>query len=87
MDEERAGARDWVAIILALGLGMAINTITAAVLYDAITHPADAGLSENATQVLTTAFGGMIGVLGSYVGYRFGARHGRRKAENEETET
>ena len=64
-----AVGRDWTAIILAVGLGLAINTITVAVLIDAIVSNGP-GLSENATQILTTAFGGIIGVLGSYVGYR-----------------
>lgn len=64
--------RDWVAIILAVGLAAAINTITAAVLYDAIAGD-QPGLSENATQILVASFGGIIGVLGSYVGYRAGA--------------
>jgi predicted small secreted protein len=65
----RAPAREWTAIILAVGLGCAINCITVAVLIDAITSDRG-GLSENATQILTTAFGGIIGVLGSYIGYR-----------------
>jgi predicted small secreted protein len=62
-------AKEWVAIILAIGLATAINVITLAVLIDAL-YSDDVGLSENATQILTTAFGGIIGVLGSYIGYR-----------------
>ena len=61
----------WVALVLAIGLAVAINAITIAVLYDAIAS-AGPGLSENATQVLTTAFGGIIGVLGGFIGYRAG---------------
>jgi predicted small secreted protein len=64
--------REAVAIILAVGIAVAINLITIAVLYDAI-FSNESGLSENATQVITTAFGGMIGVLGSYIGFRAGA--------------
>jgi predicted PurR-regulated permease PerM len=67
--------REWVAIILALGLVVAVDLITAAVLYDAI-FSNDAGLSENATQVLIAAFGGIIGVLGGYIGYQAGKRSG-----------
>jgi len=63
--------RDWVAIVLAFGLVLAINLVTGAVLYDAIFSKGP-GLSDNATQVLTTAFGGIIGVLGSFIGYRAG---------------
>jgi hypothetical protein len=62
--------REWVAIIMAIGLSTAVNAITVAVLIDALYSQQAAGLSENATQILTTAFGGMIGVLGSYIGYR-----------------
>jgi hypothetical protein len=68
-----------VAVVLAVGLASAVNFITIAVLWDAV-RSAGPGLSENATQVLTTAFGGMIGVLGSYIGYRAGAAHADRLA-------
>jgi len=71
----RTGRAQWagiVAAILAIGIATAVNAITFAVLYDAIEHPEQAGLSDNATQIMTTAFGGIIGVLGSYVGYRAG---------------
>ena len=64
--------KDWVALTLAIGISFAINTITIAVLWDAI-RSAGPGLSENATQVLVAAFGGIIGVLGSYIGFRAGA--------------
>jgi hypothetical protein len=46
------------------------------VLYDAIVS-SSSGLSENATQILTLAFGGIIGLLGSYVGYKTGQASGR----------
>lgn len=61
-----------MAIVLAVGLVIAVNAITFAVLYDAIFSEGP-GLSENATQILTGTFGGIIGVLGSYIGYRAGA--------------
>jgi hypothetical protein len=71
-------ARDAVALVLAVGLVTAINLITFALLYDAIVSEGP-GLSENATQVMTGAFGGIIGVLGSYVGYRTGQAHERQR--------
>jgi len=61
--------RDWVAIILAAAVGTAVNAFAIAVLYDAISS-AGPGLSDNATQVLVAALGGMIGVLGAYIGGR-----------------
>lgn len=61
--------RDWVAVILAIGIATAINLITLAVLYDAIFSEGP-GLSDNAVQVLSLAFGGILGVLGGYIGGR-----------------
>jgi len=74
--------RDWTAIVLAIGLATAINAITIAVLLDAALGDAN-GLSENATQILTTAFGGIIGVLGSYIGYRSASQHQASRHEEE----
>jgi len=72
--------RDNVAMLLAIGIATAINLITFAVLYDAI-FSAGPGLSDNATQILTTAFGGIIGVLGSYIGYLAGRASEEREHE------
>jgi len=69
----RDESRVWiVAFALAIALGLAVVIITVGVLYDAIFSEGP-GLSDNATQILTAAFGGIIGVLGSYVGFRAGA--------------
>lgn len=59
--------------MLALGIAVAVNIVTGAVLYDAIFSQGP-GLSDNATQLLTTAFGGMIGVLGAYLGFQAGLK-------------
>lgn len=64
--------RDVVALVLAVGLATALNLIVAAILYDAIKHPETAGISENATQILTGWGGGIIGILGAVFGYRAG---------------
>ena len=69
MDRNRV--RDVVAVILAVGIATALNVIVFAVLYDAIRSEGP-GLSENATQILTGWGGGIIGVLGAYIGYRAG---------------
>lgn len=61
--------RDIVATVLALGVATALNGVVFAVTYDALTSDTS-GLSENATQVLTGAFGGIIGILGTYIGLR-----------------
>jgi hypothetical protein len=59
-----------VAVILAVALALAFNIFCIAVLYTAV--KSDVALSENATQVLTGWGGGIIGILGAYVGYRIG---------------
>lgn len=73
-----------VAAVLAVGLATALNLVTFAALYHALFQPGPdlpfVGLSENATQLLTTAFGGIIGVLGSYLGFRAGERSNEQTA-------
>lgn len=59
--------RDWVAIILAIGLCVAVVFFTGAMLYEAVTAD-HARLSPDAAQVLTIAIGGIIGLLGGYLG-------------------
>lgn len=66
--------RDWIALTLAIGLCTALNLFAVAVLYDALFNDQDAGLSENATQVLTGWGGGIIGILGAVFGYRAGSQ-------------
>lgn len=66
---KRNDSIDLVAILLAIGISTALNVLTFAVVYDAVTSQGP-GLSENATQILTGWGGGMIGVIGAFVGYR-----------------
>jgi len=73
--------RDWVPIILAVGLCTALNTIVFAILYDAIQNPESAGISENATQILTGWGGGVIGILGAVFGYKAGQDSGTRRED------
>lgn len=61
--------RETVAVILAIGIAVAVNLLMFAVLWDALRSDTP-GLSENATQVVLAAFTGIIGVLGGYVGGR-----------------
>lgn len=68
--------RDWIALTLAVGLCTALNVIVAAILYDAIKDPANAGISENATQILTGWGGGIVGILGAVFGYKAGQNSG-----------
>jgi hypothetical protein len=71
----RRQAFDYVAIILAAGISVALNVITTAMMVMVTLRLAvgnATGLGENATQILTGWGGGIIGVLGAYVGYAFG---------------
>lgn len=83
----RGPARDWVALVLAVGLCTAMNTFTLAVLYDAVMSD-ESGLSENATQVLTGWGGGIIGILGAVFGARLGQSYtvDRRDVDPDEPE-
>jgi hypothetical protein len=72
-----------VAIILAAGVAIALNVITGAILYAAYQRlgvDPDSGISENGTQLLTGAFGGIIGALSAYLGYTLGKKDGEKDA-------
>jgi hypothetical protein len=83
MPMHRPSGFDVVAIVLAVGLVSAVIFITIGVLVDAIISEGP-GLSDNATQVLTATLGGIIGVLGSYVGYRVSQQQTDTAARNAE---
>jgi hypothetical protein len=75
----RAFRADPVAFILAAGFALAVNLVVLGFLIETLADGnGNAALGDNATTVLTTALGGLIGVLG----YRLGATH--RKGETDE---
>jgi hypothetical protein len=76
--------RDRVALILALGTAISFVLIAAGSVLVALQ---DRPLSENATQLLVAAFGGMIGVLGSYLGFRAGLARRQEQEREEETDS
>jgi hypothetical protein len=74
---------EWVAIILAAGISLAVTSLVLGVTVAAIKNGSTAStLSDNESQVLTAAFGGMIGVLGAWVGYRARDAHAAEAEEN-----
>jgi hypothetical protein len=78
-------SRDLVAVILAFGIVLALNFLTFGALYSAVRGSGvENGLSENATQILTTVFSGIIGVLGSYIGYKTGYAEASKDMRTEE---
>lgn len=78
-------AREWVALVLAVGLATGINVITLASVVQAL--KSGQGLSENATQVLTTAFGGIVGVLGGFLGFKAGEASGSAAERQRQAES
>lgn len=72
---------DLVATILALAILLSILFIGIAIIVSInATHNPVSTLGENTTQVLTGLYGGIIGVLGSYLGHR------RKQKEGDEDE-
>jgi hypothetical protein len=70
-----------VALALAVSIGVALNVFSVAVLWDAIQNSTEAGVSENATQILTGWGGGIVGIIGAVVGYNAGANTTRNEFE------
>ncbi len=66
-----------VALVLAIGICTAINLFCIAVLYDAI-FSSGPGLSSNATQILASWGSGILGVIGTVVGYNAGHTAGQQ---------
>lgn len=88
-DREQVKRRRWlgvdlVAVILAVGLAAVVILILVATIVQ-ILHNArpEVSLSENATQILTSAVGGLSGILGGYIGYSLRAR--RDTEDNDKT--
>ena len=73
---------DHVALVLALALTLAVALIMAAVIINVADHQTPTQtLGENATQVIIAVTGGLIGVLGGYVGAR------TRRPDDDDTTT
>jgi hypothetical protein len=67
---------DLVAIVLSGGMVFALNLFILASILEAYSNPVTlpVGLSDNATQVLASWGGGIIGVIGALVGVGVGRR-------------
>jgi hypothetical protein len=78
---------DIVAIILATGVALVLCLIIVGTIVQ-ILHNApgvpEIQLSENATQIIISGMGGIIGVLGGYIGYRMHQNHLRENYMTEE---
>ena len=79
----RFRAVDWVAIILAAALGTVTVLMLIVVLINVITkRTPNPTLGENTTQVLTATIGGIIGILGGYVGHAVTVRRDGRPPDD-----
>ena len=67
-------AAEIVAIILAVSVGTALLVMTVPILWAVVHHDVEPARLVAITQVLTGWGGGMLGVLGAYVGYAFGKK-------------
>jgi hypothetical protein len=79
-----------VAIILAVGMVVALNVVTVALLYAAVIRlgiDINAGLSDNGVQVLLAWGGGIISVIAGYTGYVIGKKGNGDKPPEEVKET
>ena len=76
-------SKDWVATIIAIGLSTALNLVTFAAIYDAL-FSQESGLSDNAVNLLTGWGGGMVGIVGAYVGYKAGIQDENRDSNSKE---
>lgn len=81
-----ADHRDLVAIILAIGLSLALVLLMVGVLWDAVRSDTP-GISDNAAQVIELGFGGIIGIIGSFLGYKAGASAGKEARDEQRNES
>ena len=65
---------DHVALVLAVGLTLVAALILTATIVQIVHGSPEVTLSGNASQVLVAATGGLVGVLGGYMGYRLASR-------------
>jgi len=84
-EPRRLSGVDFVAAILACGLVLGVAVIGAGVIINVVDHQTPTQvLGENATQVIIAVIGGLVGVLGSYVGAKVGsAPPGKHRADDE----
>jgi Mn2+/Fe2+ NRAMP family transporter len=74
---------DMVALVLAVALALAVTLLMSVVLVNVIEHQTPTQtLGENATQVIIAIIGGLIGVLGSYIGARVIQRNGKTEPKD-----
>ena len=79
---------DTVAVILSFTLLIVLGMVAAASFINTINPNTKltSTLGENTTQILSASTGAIVGVLGSYMGYRAGERRHRKLAPEDDDE-
>lgn len=72
---QRRPTPELVAVILAVGMSASIIIITLTIGYAVVSEKLPGTLGENTTQVLISWGGGLLAVLGAYIGYAFGKHY------------
>jgi drug/metabolite transporter (DMT)-like permease len=67
MKFSRFRGQDYVALLLAFALLVAVMGATISIIY-ATVHDERRTVTDSSTQLLTALFGGIIGILGAYIG-------------------
>lgn len=78
---------DIVALILAVSLLLCLVMFAAGVIAGTFEKNSHVVLGENTTQVLMTIVGGIIALLGSYLGYRLGNGDEKKSKKHDEADT
>jgi hypothetical protein len=81
-ERRRLDGVDIVAIVLATALALGVIAIIVGAIIQIQTRASGVTLTENVTQILIAAIGGIVGVLGAYVGYR--ARRSQPRCDDRE---
>ena len=75
IERVKAAGKDWVALVLAIGLALSVVLLAVAVLWGVVTDREQLG--ETGTRVLTVAISGIVGILG----FKMGTHVNERKPE------
>jgi hypothetical protein len=63
---------DLVALVLALGLVITMILVVTGTTFNRATNDKLSPLGDNTTQIFIAGIGGMVALLGTYIGYRVG---------------